>query len=89
VSRPELKRARADAGKVRAILKEDWQPIPGVPDDEWDSYVWPVLGLLQRKASREDVAAYLRRTADETVGVPVPASALDKAVDRLMALGIG
>ena len=88
MTRTELKLARADAQKVRAILNEDWQPIPGVPDDEWDSYVWPVVGLLKRGAPREELKSYLRRTAGETIGMPVAELDLDRAVDKLFALGL-
>ena len=89
MKRPQLKRAKADAQRVRAILNEDWQPIPGVPEDEWDSYVWPVLALLYRDAGQEDVKLYLRQTADETVGAPVPESELEKAASKLIALNLG
>jgi hypothetical protein len=88
VTRPEVKLAKADAQKVRVILNEDWQPIPGVPEDEWDSYLWPVLGLLKRGAPREEVKSYLRRTAEETIGMPLAEPSLERVVDKLIALGL-
>ena len=54
MSRPELQRAKADFEQVRAILHDEWDPIGcGVPEDEYDSYAWPVLALLQRGAQRD------------------------------------
>lgn len=88
MSRPELKQAKAGAAMVRAILNNDWQPIPGVPEDEWDSYVWPVLALLQRSAPRAEVETYLRWAADVNIGCPVPEPDLARVLDKLMALSI-
>lgn len=80
---------KADAAAVRRILHQDWDPIGcGVPEDEYDSYLWPVLRLLQEGAPREEVADYLRRTADETIGCPVPAERLAIVLDKLMTLEI-
>jgi hypothetical protein len=34
--------------QVRAILHADWDPIgSGMPLDEYDSYAWPLVKLLQ------------------------------------------
>jgi hypothetical protein len=87
--RAEARKAKATFEEVRTILNKDWQPIPGVPEDEWDSYVWPVVGLLQRKAKRQEVEAYLRRTAEKTIGMPVPDERLASVVGKLMALNVG
>lgn len=83
------KQAKAGFDKVRAILHADWDPIGcGVPLDEYDSYAWPVLALLQRKAERSEVEAYLRWASDEAMASPVPQSRLSQVVDKLMALDL-
>lgn len=87
MSRQESKRAKAAFDDVRAILHGEWDPIGcGVPLDEYDSYAWPVLAMLQRKANRSEVETYLRWAADEGMRSPVPAKRLASVLDRLMAL---
>ena len=84
-----IDRWKSDAAAIRTILHQDWDPIGcAVPEDEYDSYVWPVLGLLQEGALREVIADYLQRTADETIGCPVPPERLAIVLDKLMALTI-
>ena len=87
MTRPEAKRAMAAFDQVRTILHGEWDPIGcGVPLDEYDSYAWPVLDLLQKKASRAEVEAYLRWAADEAMSSPVPEDRLASVLDKLMAL---
>ncbi|MDP3494845.1 MAG: hypothetical protein Q8R82_17170 [Hyphomonadaceae bacterium] len=75
--------------QVRAILHGEWDPIGcGVPIDEYDSYVWPVLELLQKKAGRAEVEAYLRWAADEAMSSPVPPERLASVLEKLMALSV-
>lgn len=77
----------ADFRGVRKILWEDWDPIGcGVPADEYDDYVGPVLRLLIEKAPPERLAAYLRETAAETIGCPVGEEKLAQVVAKLTAL---
>ena len=55
---------------VRKILWEEWDPIGcGVPEDEYDSYVWPVVGKVHHGASLEEVANYLSEVRTETIGM--------------------
>lgn len=89
MSRPDLHRAKASFDQVREILHGEWDPIGcGVPLDEYDSYAWPVLALLQRKAGREEVETYLRWAADEAMSSPVPPQRLVSVLDRLLALDV-
>jgi len=79
---------KAEVRRINTILWTDWDPIGcGVPEDEYESYVWPVYKLLIDAAPREDVVAYLRWAADENITVPVPEEKLQRVVDTLMALG--
>jgi hypothetical protein len=87
VSRPEAQAARATFKQVQGILHSAWDPIGcGVPRDEYDSYAWRVLELLQRNAAREEIESYLRWAADEAMNAPVPAERLSAVVDRLVEL---
>ena len=81
---------KAESAAIRKILHEDWDPIGcGVPEDEYDSYVWPIYALLVRNAGREDVMSYLRRAADEQIRCSVSELKLGVVVDKLMALDFG
>lgn len=85
-----MKDVKAHAAAVRAILHQDWDPIGcGVPEDEYDSYLWPVLRLLQDGASREVVADYLRSAAAESMSCTVPEERLSLVLDKLLALHVG
>ncbi|HOY79338.1 MAG TPA: hypothetical protein PLN33_16090 [Hyphomonadaceae bacterium] len=85
----ERERAKVGFDRVRAILHTDWDPIgAGVPLDEYDSYAWPVLAMLQRKAERGEVETYLRWAADTAMSSPVPHSRLAAVLDKLTALDL-
>ncbi len=87
MSRPEAKAAKADFARVQAILHRDWDPIGcGVPLDEYDSYAWPVLRLLEAGAARAEIEDYLRTAAREAMSCFVPEDRLAGVVDQLMAL---
>jgi hypothetical protein len=63
---------------VREVLFRQWDPIgvaglPNWPDDEYDAYVASVIGLLQRRATAEELAAYLDGVTHDRIGMaPVP-----------------
>lgn len=72
---------------VREILWRDWDPIGcGVPEDEYDDYVPPVVAMLTQGKAREDVGDYLRVTAAETIACPVSEQKLARVLDKLFAL---
>jgi len=72
---------------VREILWRDWDPIGcGVPADEYDDYVPPVVAMLSQGKSESDVADYLRVTAAETIACPVSEDKLALVVAKLFAL---
>lgn len=80
---------KAETRAINSVLWRDWDPIGcGVPEDEYESYVWPVYKLLLDGAPREAIADYLRETAEEVITVSVPESRLQAVVDKLVALGI-
>lgn len=80
---------KTETRAINAILWRDWDPIGcGVPEDEYESYVWPVYKLLIDGKPRADVEAYLRWAADENITVSVPQERLARVVDKLLALNI-
>ena len=88
MSDPRARSVRTSFERVQAILHAEWDPIGcGVPLDEYDSYAWPVLKLLQSDASRDAVENYLREAATAIMS-PVPESRLRATVDQLIDLKI-
>lgn len=59
---------------VRTILRREWNPIgfDELPEDEYDNYVWPIISLIGRGASHDQIADYLDWAANENMGCPVP-----------------
>jgi uncharacterized protein (TIGR03435 family) len=82
---------------VRHVLMAQWDPI-GVSDtpeaaDEYDGYIGAVCDLLARKASHNEIAAYLREIETQRMGLTdergaplVPAKVRDAAVSSLKRL---
>jgi hypothetical protein len=62
--------------ELRALLNE-WDPIgiigPSGPDDEYDCLLWPLMRLLERGVSQENIAEYLGRELNEHFGLSIPA----------------
>lgn len=84
-----MRDTKAETRAINAILWRDWDPIGcGVPEDEYESYIWPVYKLLIDGAPREAIAGHLRVTADRAIAVTVPENRLQLVVDKLMALGV-
>lgn len=80
---------KAETRAINTILWRDWDPIGcGVPEDEYESYVWPVYKLLIDGAPRRAIEDYLRETADEVITVSVSENRLRAVVDKLLALGL-
>ena len=62
MSRPGRAELRREFEAVRQVLSEDWNPVGvyGLPADEYDDYVWPILALLRENAQEEALLARLR-----------------------------
>ena len=78
---------KAEAHAINLILWKDWDPIGcGVPEDEYESYVWPLYRLLIDGKDRVAIAEYLRWVAETKIEIPVPEHRLSLTLDKLMAL---
>jgi hypothetical protein len=81
-----LSKARISArGTELRDLINDRDPIGlirgGAPLDEYECLVGPLMGLLERHASPEEIAAYLAKEFSEHFGSPIAeSSALDFAI---------
>lgn len=54
---------------IRDVLRAHWDPIPGSPEDEYDSYVWGLIGRLDRGEDDEAVARYLDQVVVDLMGL--------------------
>ena len=84
-----MRDTKAKSRAINAILWRDWDPIGcGVPEDEYESYVWPVYKLLIDGAPRAELAAYLRWAAEDNMTVSVPHERLERVLDKLLTLNL-
>lgn len=65
--------------ELRLILWAAWDPIRGVPRDEYETYAPQIASLLRSGASPDEVAAKLGEIRTETIGLP-PDPQADRAV---------
>lgn len=82
----EARAARTSFERVREILHREWDPVGGVPRDEYDSYIWPVVRLLKDGGGRDAIARHLRWAADEQMKSPVPEERLQGVLDSLLEI---
>lgn len=58
---------------VHGLLWNEWDPI-GIndfgPDDEYDGYVWPLIGKVMQGETPRQIAAYLDWATNEHMGCP-------------------
>ncbi len=73
---PPLQRFKHPIGlAVHRILWREWDPIGMYdwgPNDEYDGYVWPVIGKIMQGESPEQIASYLGWATDEQMQCPLP-----------------
>lgn len=80
---------RRFAPRIRLILWEHWDPIGArVPEDEYDSYVAPVLRLLEASADRARVSTRLSEIAKDSLACPIPSERAHAVAEMLLALGV-
>ena len=75
---------------IREILLRDWDPsgVTAIPEaqDEYDSYVGGVEGLLLRGASVDEIAAHLARIEGEEMGLSASAEGRLPAAQKLRGI---
>jgi hypothetical protein len=85
-----LDRARRYHEAIRAILLREWDPI-GIADephaqDEYDSYIHEIHGMLIRHEPRHRLADHLWWVETEHMGLFGNRSRTEAVVDRLIQL---
>jgi hypothetical protein len=69
--------------ELRLILWAAWDPIGGVPRDEYETYAPRIAALLRGGASADEVAAVLGEIRTRTMSLPP-----DPEADRAVAIKI-
>lgn len=63
------------ASAVHGVLWREWDPI-GLTDfgpvDEYDGYIWPIIGRIMRGETPEQIAVYLDWASGDCMGSPQP-----------------
>ena len=64
-------RAAKIQDSIRQVLYHDWNPIgvPGLPEDECDSYIAPVYRILAGSRSEQELMEFPFNTERDTIGV--------------------
>lgn len=81
--------------RIREVLNVHWDPIgvADLVDDEYDGYISSIYGLLQSRASEEQIVQHLLEIETKRMGLQgSPADLRLKVTDRLLELdlpGIG
>jgi len=75
---------------IKEILLIHWDPI-GIykigPDDEYDSYIWPIFKLLRNGASITEMADYLYHLEKDIIGsFPENKEQIGLAAEKLVSL---
>ena len=72
---------------VRRILREDWNPVGGAaPDDEYDNYVWMLVGKVHHGASTAEIADCLAEITNRWFGHDEPADSYMGVAAKLVSL---
>jgi hypothetical protein len=84
MSKPKQKRRRdeftVEEAKVRALLNE-WDPIPGSPDHEYDCLTHSLISALHRGAQHQEIAVLIRRHLSEHMGINEPQEEIDRVAE--------
>ncbi|HVK79367.1 MAG TPA: hypothetical protein VM915_02035 [Verrucomicrobiae bacterium] len=81
---------KQDFFAVRDVLTEVWNPVGvgGLPADEYDSYVWPIVRLLRENPDDATLAAHLITLERDYFARNIEAPQLAPVIKALRALGI-
>jgi hypothetical protein len=81
---------KQDFYAVREVLRTGWNPVgvDGLPDDEYDPYVWPIVRLLKEGADETALAEHLHEVELFYFGRETAVARLLPAARALIALGI-
>jgi hypothetical protein len=91
MSRPDSRKLKREFAAVRRVLCNEWNPVgvSGLPEDEYDSYVWAIVRLLREGAGAATLTQHLREVEHLYFGRDTSAEKLLPVAASLLALGIG
>jgi hypothetical protein len=78
----ETKRFKGDENSVRQILNE-WNPIPGSPDDEYDCLVHHILSAIHRGSREADLIQIIKSEMVQHFGVEESDRNIATVVEKL------
>jgi hypothetical protein len=67
-SKGRKRQAMAKVALVQQVLRE-WDPIPGSPGDEYDSYAPHIVTMVASGCTVADLAWHLRKLRTQSMGV--------------------
>jgi hypothetical protein len=75
---------------VKGVLLREWDPIGvgrlGGPEDEYDSYVPVVCGLLMTRRTKREIFDYLWTLETQHMGMPGNRLATEHLAERLLRI---
>lgn len=90
-NRESKKKAKEITDAISKILFNDWDPLEVndiAPDDEYDSYVGGLYGLLTSDASRERIAEHLFGLERDAMESPSSPDHRNSVADKLLRIGM-
>lgn len=71
-------------------MRTDWNRVgyEGLPEDDYDSYVWPIVGLLKEGADEIALAQHLHEVELSYFSRDTPVANLRPIARALIALGL-
>lgn len=85
-----LRQAERYYDAVRRVLLHDWDPIGvgelAMAQDEYDSYVWKICGLLMRRESKVKLFDHLWMIETVHMGLTGDREHTERVVERLMQI---
>ena len=81
---------KQDFYAVREVLRTDWNPVGvhGLPEDEYDSYVWPIVRLLREGADEAALTKHLHEVELLYFNRDTSEAKLKPVAQRLRGLGV-
>ena len=90
MSRPPRAELKQEFEAVRRVLREVWNPVgvDGLPADEYDDYVWPIVRLLREGADADVLTRHLADVEAFYFGSTIRDDRRMPTAAALLALGI-
>lgn len=84
MNKKELKKRISKEIKELNNILNQWNPIGGTPDDEYCSFLAPILKVLHSGGTQSDLDKVIKRHLSEQFGLVSKSSKLDKVTDTIL-----